>query len=80
MSSTTSNLEREDHQRDSDFNKAMHGKSAVATGGFRAMIAKRGNAAQKIATEEYFKHWDNKGAKDETAEDRAVSCPDSASG
>jgi sterol 24-C-methyltransferase len=72
MSSTTSVLEREDHQRDADFNKAMHGKSALASGGVRAMFAKRNNEAQKAAVDEYFKHWDNKAAKDETADDRAA--------
>jgi sterol 24-C-methyltransferase len=70
--STTSTLEREDHQRDADFNKAMHGKSAMAAGGVRAMFAKRNNEAQRAAVDEYFKHWDNKAAKDETAEDRAA--------
>ena len=72
MSSTA--LEREDHQRDAAFNKAMHGKSAVTTGGVRAMLAKRSNEAQQVAVDEYFKHWDYKAAKNETAEDRAVCC------
>lgn len=70
-SSTASNLEREDHSRDAAFNKAMHGKSSNAGGGVAAMM-KKNRAAQKVASEEYFKHWDNKAAKDETAEDRAV--------
>ena len=71
-SSNASSLEREDHNRDAAFNKAMHGSSAKATGGISAMLRKN-TAAQKVASEEYFKHWDNKAAKDETAEDRAVS-------
>ena len=29
--------------------------------------------AKKAAVDEYFKHWDNKAAKDETEEDRKVS-------
>jgi sterol 24-C-methyltransferase len=70
-SSTASNLEREDHSRDAAFNKAMHGTSAKATGGV-ASILKKNRAAQKAASDEYFKHWDNKAAKDETPEDRAV--------
>jgi len=70
-SSTASHLEREDHGRDAAFNKAMHGSSAQATGGIAAIL-KKNTAAQKVASEEYFKHWDNKAAKDETAEDRAV--------
>lgn len=32
----------------------------------------KNNAAQKAAVDEYFKHWDNKAAKDETAEVRKV--------
>lgn len=70
-SSTASNLEREDHSRDAAFNKAMHGSSSTATGGISAMLRKN-RAAQQAASDEYFKHWDNKEAKDETAEDRAA--------
>jgi sterol 24-C-methyltransferase len=72
VSSTASNLEREDHSRDADFNKAMHGKSAQARGGIAAMFSK-GSDAKKAAVDEYFKHWDNQAAKDETPEQRAVS-------
>jgi len=64
-------LETEDHSRDAAFNKAMHKDSAAAEGGFRAMM-KKDKAAQKAATDEYFKHWDNKTAKDETDADREV--------
>ena len=73
-SSTASNLEREDHSRDADFNKAMHGKSAQARGGIAAMFSK-GSDAKKAAVDEYFKHWDNQAAKDETPEQRAVRQP-----
>lgn len=69
-SSTASGLEREDHARDAAFNKAMHGKSAQAKGGLSAMFSK-GGAAKQAAVDEYFKHWDDKAAKDETAETRA---------
>ncbi|EGX93311.1 sterol 24-c-methyltransferase, putative [Cordyceps militaris CM01] len=72
MSSTISNLEREDHSRDAAFSKAMHGKSADAKGGIAAMFAKGGQAKQ-VAVDEYFKHWDNKAAVDETPEQRAES-------
>lgn len=65
-------LENEDHSRDAAFNKAMHGKSADSRGGFRSMINKD-HDAHKAATEEYFKHWDNKSAGTETAEIREVS-------
>ncbi|OJJ50635.1 hypothetical protein ASPZODRAFT_221566 [Penicilliopsis zonata CBS 506.65] len=64
-------LEREDHQRDADFNVAMHGKSSQARGGMAAMRAKD-SAAQKAAVDEYFKHWDNKEAETETEEIRAA--------
>ena len=65
-------LEVEDHTRDSAFNKAMHGDSSNAKGGFQAMLGKD-KQAQKAALEEYFKHWDNKAAKTETDADREVS-------
>lgn len=73
MASTASNLEKEDHARDAAFNKAMHGSSSQAGGGISAILRKN-RTAQMAASDEYFKHWDNKEAKDETAEDRAVSC------
>jgi sterol 24-C-methyltransferase len=66
-------LETEDHSRDAAFNKAMHKDSSNAEGGFRAMV-KKDKAAQKAAVDEYFKHWDNKSAKDETDADREVCC------
>ncbi|KAM0275028.1 hypothetical protein ACHAQH_007634 [Verticillium albo-atrum] len=69
--STIDTLEREDHKRDADFNKALHGKSAQAKGGIAAMFSKGGDA-KKAAVDEYFKHWDNQAAKDETPEQRAA--------
>lgn len=71
-------LEKEDHSRDADFNKAMHGKSAQAQGGMAAML-KKDRAAQQAAVDEYFKHWDNKAAADETEETRKVRCLDTHS-
>lgn len=65
-------LETEDHSRDAAFNKVLHGKSAESKGGFRSMISKD-HDAQKAASEEYFKHWDNKSAGTETKEIREVS-------
>lgn len=65
-------LEKEDKARDAAFNKAMHGNSAKAKGGIAAMFSK-GADAKKAAVDEYFKHWDNKPAENETAEERAVS-------
>jgi sterol 24-C-methyltransferase len=64
-------LENEDHSRDAAFNKAMHKDSSKAEGGFAAMM-KKDPLAQKAAVDEYFKHWDNKTAKDETKEIREV--------
>lgn len=62
-------LEREDHVRDSAFNKAMHGKSAKERAGMLAML-KKDKLAQQAAVEEYFKHWDDKAAGEETEEIR----------
>lgn len=64
-------LEREDHSRDAAFNKAMHKESSKAGAGFNAML-KKDKAAHQAAVDEYFKHWDNKAAKNETAADREV--------
>ena len=65
-------LETEDHSRDAAFNKTLHGKSAQARGGFGAILSGKGADSQKAAVDEYFKHWDNKDAKDETPEIREV--------
>ncbi|KAI9786240.1 MAG: Delta(24)-sterol C-methyltransferase [Geoglossum umbratile] len=65
----TTELEAEDHSRDAAFNQAMHGKSATEKAGFLAMLSKD-DAAQKAAVDEYFKHWDNKGADVETDKHR----------
>ncbi|KAG9245914.1 putative sterol 24-C-methyltransferase [Calycina marina] len=62
-------LEQEDHSRDADFKKAMHKDSAASRGGFAAIMGKD-KVAQKVAVDEYFKHWDNKTATDETLADR----------
>lgn len=62
-------LEQENHARDAEFNKALHGKSAETRGGLMAMMAK-GAGAKALSVEEYFKHWDNQAAKDETPEIR----------
>ncbi|OXV11777.1 hypothetical protein Egran_00462 [Elaphomyces granulatus] len=62
-------LEKENHWRDAEFNRALHGKSAESRGGLAAM-SRKDTAAQKAAIEEYFKHWDNKAAEDETEETR----------
>ncbi len=46
-------LETEDHTRDAEFNKALHGKSAEKGGGLRSLLGKDAQA-QKLAVEEYF--------------------------
>ncbi|PHH77054.1 hypothetical protein CDD82_3682 [Ophiocordyceps australis] len=78
MDPATVNLEPEDHSRDAAFTKAMHGKSAQARGGIAAMFSK-GAEAKKAACDEYFKHWDNKLAADETPQDRASRTAEYAS-
>lgn len=69
VSSNAASLEREDHARDAAFQKALHGKSSEAAGGFAAMLSKDKDA-KKLAVDEYFKHFDNKSAKTETDADR----------
>ncbi|KAK4103360.1 hypothetical protein N658DRAFT_446008 [Parathielavia hyrcaniae] len=64
-------LEQEDHARDAAFMKALHGKSSEATGGFSAIMGKN-KEAQKLAVDEYFKHFDNKRAETETDADREM--------
>ena len=67
-------LQQEDHSSDAAFKKAMHKDSAASKGGFAAMIGKD-KEAHKASLDEYFKHWDNKAAKDETLADRDVRTP-----
>ncbi|KAF2086693.1 sterol 24-c-methyltransferas-like protein [Saccharata proteae CBS 121410] len=62
-------LEKEDKDRDLAFKQAMHGNSAQMRGGTWAMLNKD-QKAQQAAVDEYFKHWDNKDAADETPEIR----------
>jgi hypothetical protein len=69
---TPAKLEAEDHQRDAAFNKTLHGKSASARGGLSALRNKDA-MAHRAAFEEYFKHFENKAAADETEEIREVS-------
>ncbi|GKT40562.1 sterol 24-C-methyltransferase erg-4 [Colletotrichum spaethianum] len=57
--------------RDATFEKILH-KGTSKTVGMSAML-KKDHEAQKAATDEYFRHWDNKSAQKETREDREVS-------
>lgn len=63
-------LEKEDKNRDLAYKEALHGKSGQVRGGTWAMMNKKNSDAQGAAVDEYFKHWDNKAAADETPEIR----------
>ncbi|KAK1991277.1 hypothetical protein LX36DRAFT_685565 [Colletotrichum falcatum] len=63
--------------RDATFDKVLHGDTAK-TAGMSAML-KKDHDAQKAATDEYFRHWDNKSAQKETKEDRDARAADYAS-
>ena len=58
--------------RNMTFENIMHKKTAETHEGFSAMLNKD-KEAQQAAVNEYFQHWDNKEAKNETDADRAVS-------
>ncbi|KAJ0161994.1 Sterol 24-C-methyltransferase erg-4 [Colletotrichum tanaceti] len=63
--------------RDATFDKILH-KGTSKTVGMSAMLQKD-HEAQKAATDEYFRHWDNKNAQKETKEDRDARAADYAS-
>lgn len=72
MSSTAtdqSRLEPQNRQRDADFNKAYHGASSKTRGGMLSMMGKNVDA-HSAAADDYWKHWDDKKAADETEETR----------
>jgi sterol 24-C-methyltransferase len=54
--------------RDKEFSKALHGAKATDHAGFVAIL-KKNSDAQKQAASTYFQFWDDKTAKNETAED-----------
>ena len=64
-------LEPEDHSRDAQFSEVMHGESATSKGGFSSMLNKDWTA-HKAASDDYWKHWDEKKAGDETEAIREV--------
>jgi len=66
---TKAQLEREDKERDLAFKQALHGKTAAEKKGLFAAMGKD-HAAQKLAVDSYFKHWDNKASADETEDTR----------
>lgn len=62
-------LEAENKERDAAFNKAMHGKTAAQASGIATVLFKDPEA-KKAALDEYFRHFDNKKAENETDADR----------
>ncbi|KAH0424673.1 sterol 24-c-methyltransferase [Colletotrichum camelliae] len=56
--------------RDATFEQILHKGTSKGNVGMSAML-KKDHEAQKVATEDYFRHWDNKlNAQKETKEDR----------
>ncbi|KAK6442389.1 Delta(24)-sterol C-methyltransferase [Oleoguttula sp. CCFEE 5521] len=62
-------LEPQDLTRDAAFKDALHGKTGQNSNSFMNMLQKD-KSAQKLAVDEYFKHWDEKSAATETPEIR----------
>ena len=62
-------LEKENHARDAEYMRALHGKSSESRPGFMSLLTK-GTQAQALSVGEYFKHWDNKPSETETEEIR----------
>ncbi|KAJ5257145.1 ERGosterol biosynthesis methyltransferase [Penicillium angulare] len=62
-------LEPQDRKRDAEFKQALHGKTGQNSNSFMNIIHKNKDA-QKLAVDEYFKHWDNQAAADETSDTR----------
>lgn len=60
------------------FDRVLHKNSSNSQGGLRAMINKD-NEAHKAAVGEYFQHWDDKKAEDETEAVRQARVDDYAS-
>lgn len=75
---STQALLRADEARNSAFDKVLHGCASESKRGVRAMMGKD-NAAHAAAMQEYFQHWDNKDAKDETEDVRQSRTEDYAS-
>lgn len=75
---TSQALLRVDEARNAAFDKALHGDSSQGQGGIRAMLSKD-KTARAAAVDEYFQHWDNKTAEDETSAVRQARTDDYAS-
>ncbi|KAM0522346.1 hypothetical protein ACHAPE_001935 [Trichoderma viride] len=67
-----------DQVKNMAFDKILHKSSSTSQGGLSAMINKD-NEAHKAAVAEYFQHWDDKKAEDETEEVRQSRVADYAS-
>ncbi|KAL0938452.1 uncharacterized protein CTRU02_205062 [Colletotrichum truncatum] len=61
--------------RDATFEKILHKGTSRDNVGMSAML-KKDHEAQQAASDEYFKHWDNKSAQKETKEDRDARTAD----
>lgn len=75
---TSNELITTDQAKISAFDHALHRGSNNAQGGLRAMMNKN-DAARTAAMDEYFQHWDNKKAEDETEAVREARTADYAS-
>lgn len=58
--------------REATFEKILHKNTGTRNVGMAAML-KKDHEAQQAASNDYFRHWDNKTAQVETEEIRAVS-------
>ncbi|KAH9903604.1 S-adenosyl-L-methionine-dependent methyltransferase [Xylariomycetidae sp. FL2044] len=67
-----------ENARNSAFDHALHRDSGTTKGGLRAMMSKD-HAARDAAMGEYFRHWDDKKAEDETDVIRQTRTEDYAS-
>ena len=57
--------------RDASFSRALHKGTAEAD---TAEHLKKDKEAQRAAVDEYFQHWDNKEAQDETRQRQRGDC------
>ncbi|CAN6674323.1 sterol 24-C-methyltransferase Erg6p [Trichomonascus vanleenenianus] len=73
--SQTPKLAQKDYKKDAEFAKAMYGSAERS--GLGAVMGKNRDA-QQAAVDGYFKHWDNKGPKEETEEDKQARLDDYA--
>ncbi|EMR71945.1 putative sterol 24-c-methyltransferase protein [Eutypa lata UCREL1] len=74
---TSRELITAENAKNSAFDHALHRTSTKAQGGLRAMMNKD-SAGRNVAMGEYFQHWDNKKAEDETEAIREARTADYA--